>query len=241
MLNQIEHLGVSWIGRPAEEGPLPAFFYFALSGDESLTQEPYCQPIQFLSDYPIRCFSLTLPFHGEDLNPNQAIIKWANAYAQGDDPLTPFIEQCRHAVDELLKLNLIDPNHLYVGGLSRGGYAALHLAAKDPRFKAVLGYAPLTSFTALEEFQSKMETENLIHSLIHCSVKFYIGNRDERVGTGRAYQFIHALTEAKHYAGERSPKAEIVITPSIGHKGHGTSHASFIEGAKWILKQAGLL
>jgi esterase FrsA len=223
--HRLKELGLSWTGRPLDAGPLPAFFYFALSAEESLHTQPYCQPVHTLQNTSFRCFSLDLPFHTGQQNPNQAIIEWA----ANQNATHPFIRKCVQAVDTLFDSQLINADHLYCGGLSRGGYAALHLAAADPRFKAVVGFAPLTSFSD--------EPNNLIDSLIHTEIRFYIGNRDERVSTAKAFHFLQELTEAKYRNGERSPKTEMIMTPSIGHKGHGTTPGTFTDGAHWLLRK----
>lgn len=234
----LKDLGLAWTGKPLDAGMLPAFFYFALTADESLHLDPFCQPVNFLKDAPMRCFSLTLPFHGEGIDPKNSMALWAEAVRNGEDFLSPFLEKCVQAVDALIEMKLVDPAHLFVGGLSRGGFVALHLAARDPRFRAILGFAPLTKLPNLAEFKDVViQSDEFMEKLVAPAVRFYIGNRDERVSTESAVAFILALTEAKHLHGQRSPQAEIIITPSIGYKGHGTSTQSFNSGAQWIIDQ----
>lgn len=234
---QLLNLGIAWTGEPLESGPLPAFFYFALTGEESLHLDPYCQPVTYLKDARIRCFSVTLPYHETGADPKIGMARWAEAVREGHDFIKPFLQKCIHAVDTLISLELVDPAHLFVGGLSRGGYIALHLAAADSRFRAILGFAPLTKLPKLVEFKEIhiLTHEQLIDKIVKAAVRFYIGNRDERVSTDSAYEFIRALTEAKYQEGERSPSAEIIISASVGYKGHGTLPQTFNEGAAWIM------
>ena len=78
----IENFSVSYIGPDLMEGPLPSLFYFALSEQESLFLDPYNQPVVFLSSYPIRVFSMTLPGHGSGLHSKDAMHFWAREMAQ---------------------------------------------------------------------------------------------------------------------------------------------------------------
>ncbi len=75
-LQTINELGISFIGPPLQEGPLPAFFYFAHSAQASLMQDPYNQPAAFLAEYPVRVFSLSLPFHYGAIPPTEALTFW---------------------------------------------------------------------------------------------------------------------------------------------------------------------
>ena len=48
IINGPNSISIYHVGPPLELGPLPTFFYFALSGEESLTLNPYNQPVSFL-------------------------------------------------------------------------------------------------------------------------------------------------------------------------------------------------
>src|SRR5690606_34160312 len=117
-----------------------------------------------------------------------------------------------------------DPNKLATGGLSRGAFLAAHLAARDERFRSLLGYAPLTRLGALKEFASlKDNALDLIHlakALSDRHVRLYIGNDDKRVGTRDCFDFAMALVQEKK---ARTSQVEMTITPSLGRDGHGTS------------------
>jgi hypothetical protein len=74
-------------------------------------------------------------------------------------------------------------------------------------------------------------------------LRFYIGNRDIRVGTKECFDLLQRATHTAYETGIRSPPIEMIMTPSIGYKGHGTAPQSFQEGAEWLhqklLKSAG--
>jgi len=66
---------------------------------------------------------------------------------------------------------------------------------------------------------------------------YLIGNYDTRVGTEKCFQTIQELTEASIEAGIRTPPVELIIGPSIGHKGHGTPPERFKAGIDWLRRQ----
>lgn len=231
-------LAIHHLGPDLNKGPLPSLFYFALSGEESLTLDPYNQPAVFLAQHPIRILSFTLPGHGPGYATSTAISLWGKELAEGHNIIAEFIEAAVQNIDYLIEQGIIHPKHLAAAGLSRGGFIATHLAARDPRIHTVVGYAPMTRLTFLKEFAEihsyALDLIHLVEKLVHKKIRFYIGNRDLRVGTKESYQFIETLAETQHQAGYRSPPAELIITPSIGHKGHGTSLATFHDGMKWL-------
>ncbi len=139
-------------GPALDHGPLPSFFYFALSGPDSLTLDPFNQPVQFLHGQMIRIFSLTLPGHENDLPAKEAMNLWAEDIAKGTDCVGNFLDTVQMAVDFAIRERFADPHKLATGGLSRGGFIAAHLAARDPRFRFLLGFAPLTRLSRIKEF-----------------------------------------------------------------------------------------
>ena len=242
-MNTIESpsgLPIHYCGPPLEEGKLPAFFYFALSGDDSLNLDPFNQPAAFLDPYPIRVFSFTIPGHGPGLKNTDALKKWAEKIKKGLDPLTPFFNQSEDNINFLIEHDLVDEEKVAIGGLSRGGFVALHLASRDPRLGIVLGYAPLTTTETIQEFsdiRNNSITQTLklnTNALIGKKIRLYIGNRDLRVSTDACYQLVKEVVDYSYDQNIRSPETELFISSSIGHKGHGTSPHIFKDGAEWI-------
>jgi esterase FrsA len=219
---------VHFIGPPLEEGPMPTLFYFSLSARISLEQDPFNQPVQFLEGTPIRVFSVTLPAHENNLSPENAMDVWEERMKGGDLVIPPFIEKLKGIVDEL-KPHIKEGN-LIAAGLSRGAYIACHLAAVCPEITHLLGFAPLTRFRAAKE----LDLETLAPSLYNRTIRFYIGNHDTRVGTDYAFSFIDHLAKEAHKHRIRSSPIELIVGPSIGYQGHGTSPKIFKEGAAWV-------
>ncbi len=221
---------VSYVGSHLDVGPLPAAFYFSLSAEDSLGLDPFNQPVQFLSNLPMRVFSLTLPEHEEKKDPHKAMHAWAeNPYL-----IEEFLKTAKKVIYRLLEKGVLIPEQLAVSGLSRGGFIAAHLAAEVPELKTILAFAPLTRF-------ADMDIEHLCPKLFDRKVRFYIGNHDTRVGTDHCFQFIHKLSQTAFEHKNRSPQVELIISPSIGHQGHGTPKEIFFQGAEWLAKQLGVL
>jgi hypothetical protein len=233
---------VSYLGPPIETGPLPALFYLALSVEETLQVDPFNQPAVYLSSLPMRIFSMTLPGHGPGLDSHHAIELWAKEISQGHDIIHAFIERLSSVVDELISRHIIIADKLGIAGLSRGGFIAAHAAANISAFNTILGFAPLTRMTYAKEFEalqdhSLAQSLNLLpqtERLVGKTLRFYIGNRDTRVGTSNAFAFIEKLTDANFHHKIRSPQVELIIYPSVGHLGHGTPPPIFHQGAAWI-------
>lgn len=236
---------IYFTGISPEEGPLPALFYFALSGEESLTLSPYNTPATLLKDAHVRVFSLTLPGHGPGFDKLHAMHYWTSHL----DTLKTFFDTTTFAIDWLIREGIADPAHLAAGGLSRGGFIATHLAAREKRIKTILGFSPLTRLSSLKEFASPelsmhvkvaaaaLDLEHLVSQLTHLhALRFYVGNRDERVGTDACFHFIRRLADQGHKSRSRHMNIELNVTHSIGHQGHGTSPHVFEEGTNWLKK-----
>lgn len=227
------------VGPPLDRGPLPSIFYFSLSGHDSLTKDPFNQPVQFLSDRWIRFFSLTLPAHENGLDPHKAIQVWAEDISKGIDCLNTFFDQALSAIEFSVRQKLADPQKLALAGLSRGGFIASHIAARDERFRYILQFAPLTDLSKTKEFASLTEhpivqslaLNKLAPQIADRHIRLYIGNKDTRVGTGACFDFASQLTAASTL---RSPHIEFIMSSSIGLMGHGTSPEIFRQGALWL-------
>lgn len=232
-------------GPGPEVGPLPALFYFALSGEESLKLHPYNSPAPLLEEEPVRVFSMTIPGHEPGLDKFHAMQYWADH--MDNYVLENFFNEVEFAIDWLIQEEYIDPEHIAVGGLSRGGFVATHVAAKQKRIKTILGFAPLTQLGILKEFASAelpthvkmraqaLDLEQIVDNLTHIHhLRFYIGNRDDRVSTDACYSFIRKLANKGHEVRAKHLNAELYIVHSIGHKGHGTAPHTFNEGTEWV-------
>lgn len=240
---------VAYLGPSLAAGPLPALFYFALSAEESLTLDPFNQPAAYLAQLPIRIFSMTLPGHGPGFPATQAMTIWANQIAAGNNLVETFINTVRYAVEELSRKGFLIPERMGAMGLSRGAFIAAHATAQIPAFRHLVGFAPLTKLSAIKEFKQlpdiplahKLDLEHLAGAICERNLRFYIGNMDSRVGTRHCFDFIEKAAHKAHEHKIRSPQIELIITPSIGQHGHGTSTSIFHQGAQWIAEKLGAI
>jgi esterase FrsA len=228
------------LGPPLDAGLLPAVFYFALSAHDSLNLDPYNQPAIYLSSPSLRIFSVTLPGH-DILPPTEALRFWAEEIHHGRDVIQTFAQEVAVQIRHLIDQHVIDPKKIGMMGLSRGVFIAAHTAALVPEIKHVLGFAPLTRLQNAQEFKDlnveKWDLTHLAGKLYNRNVRFYIGNRDTRVGTESCFQFISELSAKAFEHKINSAPIELIIGPSIGHKGHGTSPEVFRQGAAWLEKK----
>lgn len=243
-LEVLPDLSLYHVGPALDHGPLPSFFYFALSGESSLTLDPFNQPIQFMQKKMMRSFSLDLPAHERGLSPLDALKTWAEDYEKGRDPLGEFLDRALKAIDFALEQKLVDPAKMAIGGLSRGGLLAFHLAAQEKRFKNVVAFAPITKLQNAKEFSSlknhpkvlSYDANHLVDSLYDQRIRLYIGNRDKRVSTRSSFEFLESLVEKGKEKNLKSSSIEMIISPSIGNMGHGTPPDVFKSGADWVLE-----
>ncbi|MBA3722084.1 MAG: alpha/beta hydrolase [Parachlamydiaceae bacterium] len=231
-------------GPDITSGPLPAVFYFALSGIATLYEDPFNQIINELSKEKIRIFSWDLPFHQEGSDPKQAMQQWSLELMQNQNFISDFTDQCKSHLDFLIDQKIVNENKIALAGLSRGGFIATHWCANDKRIKSLLGLAPLTKPQPLDDFPQahihsykQIQLVHLVQNLLHANVRFYIGNCDKRVGTEACFEFINALSNTAYENGIKSPHVEMIIFPSIGHQGHGTPPHIFHAGAHWLTSQ----
>lgn len=235
----------AYTGPHLSAGPLPALFYFSLSSHDSLFTDPYNQPVAYLSSLPIRIFSLSLPGHEKKKPPTQALCEWAEEIGNGHNPIEACVQNISALVEEVKKQGGLLPNRVAVAGLSRGAFIALHAAAAIAEFETVLGFAPLTDLSHAKEFQEiadhplvkSLNTAHLVDRLTDKNVRLYIGNLDVRVGTRRCFDFTEKLALAAFEKRVRSPNVELIISPSIGQYGHGTSKEIFHQGAQWVAEK----
>lgn len=238
-LNLTSDIQLEYLGPSVDLGPLPAVFYFALSAKDSLALDPFNQPAIYLSQFPLRIFSITLPYHKEGVPATKGLTEWVTAMQKGEDLLGNYLKKIQNAIDLLLNQNFILPSKIATMGLSRGALIAAHVAAKNVEIPYWLGFAPLTKLSFLPGFSDLVNWDlmHIVDLLSDKKIRCYIGNRDIRVGTRNCFDLIEALTETAYQKRFLSPPIELRILPSIGHHGHGTAKETFHHGAKWIAKQ----
>ncbi len=227
---------------------LPCIIYLALSAKESLLVDPFNQPVAFLQNYPVRVFSVDLPFHGNDMLATDGMKRWAEEMQNENNVLENFLNDLEASL-RILFDHLGHPSKVAVMGLSRGGFISSHIAARFPEISILLTYAPLTRLDQCMEFKDlkdlsfvqALNLNPLTPKLCQKTIRTYIGNRDLRVGTDLCFTWIRSLADEAYEQNIRSSPIELILKPSIGHLGHGTSKETFEEGALWLTQKFGVL
>jgi dienelactone hydrolase len=230
--------------KPANPGP--TLFLFAASLEETLQNTNYSEIGRRLAEHGFLQVSMDLPSHGADQPPNvkNSLKHWRERLERGDDFLPPFLARASSVLRYLIDQGYTDPQHVAVCGTSRGGFVALHFAAREPRVRAAAAFAPVTDLVALTEFagmESHAATRALAlvqvaDRLADRAVWITIGSTDHRVGTEHAVTFLQRVVEASEARGRR-PQIQLHIMPTEGHRIHPSSHE---EAAGWMLRQVGL-
>lgn len=221
-----------YVGAPLHKGPLPAVIYFALSATQSLELDPFNQVVSALLDTAprdsLRVFSVTLPFHGEDMAQNEkAFERWRSVYEAGGDPVSSMVRRASNVLGQLVDTGYVRKREIVAAGLSRGGLLAALLAVRNDHVRACVEFAPVTVLGDLPEFSNEtvqggkaremvgrasLLTPTVVNALVRMPVRFYMGNFDRRVGTRNAFELVHLLAErAVLHERVRSPPHEFVM------------------------------
>ncbi len=203
------------------------------SAEQTLHLDPLNTPVKLAHEAGFNVISCSLPFHDEESSPDIAIQKWYEALNRQEDPLTPFFSETA----ALLKAHISSDEPIALMGISRGAFAAFHLARFLPKIP-VIGYAPITSFSDLPltdvgksfAHSRMLEPSQIIKDLKDNPIFIAIGSQDIRVGTEHCFHFHQELTSSRHH----SIPCELYIGPSIGFKGHGTTFERFEMGISWL-------
>jgi len=209
------------VREPKEVKATKTVFFFALSAKDSLFLPPFCHPVDTLLKMGVRVISTTLPFHEN----NEREYGIDTIWHEGKERLSTFLDHLVKSIDEIKEKY---PGPFGAMGISRGGFISLHLAARCPDIKAVCAFAPMLKVKDLEEFDLFNKTEDLKET----NIALFVGHNDIAIGTEQVIQLQKELLEKNKHG-----KIVTKISPSIGHRGHGTSDPIFHEGVMWAINQ----
>jgi dienelactone hydrolase len=235
--------------------PAPALIYpFSF---ELLQKEPsYAELSRLALKRGIISIILDEPGTGEDARPDEdranSLKAWRARLDRGEDFTGAFNRYARTVLDYVVKEGYADPNKVAAWGCSRDGYLAFHLAAVEPRIRAIVANSPVTDLLALTEFKGtthnqEAEALSLAHlapALAGRAVWIDIGNNDRRVDSDRVVAFSRALVRA---ASERNQDGAIIpVELLVGPSWHagGSGHYA-VEGfnefeAEWLFRSLGV-
>jgi dienelactone hydrolase len=223
--------------------PAPTLFVFAMDAKGALGDQKYRRCGNFLIKEGYLCVSVDLPCHGAEHRSDEpeGLAGWRKRIDANEDPIADLNARLTKVLDYLIEQHWTDPEKVVACGTSRGGFAALHFAAADPRVKAVAAYSPVTDLSVLGEFHGlqdatlagQLSLVTRADKLANRGVWIAIGDRDGRVGTDQAIQFARRLSAAA--ATQSLPsRVELHVAPSNGHH---TPAGAEEQSANWIKTQ----
>ncbi len=224
--------------------PAPTLFVFAGGKADSLLSLDFNKIGRILSKEGFLCVSVDIPCHGDDVQAGEtkgSIASWRIRMEKGDKWVPAFTDKVRAVLDHLVKEGYTDPKRVAAVGTSRGGFMAAHVAAADPRIRAVVAFAPVTELLAVREFKGSdkadaaraLDLVKLVDTLAGRSLWLCIGDKDDRVDTKAAINFTRKLEEASK--DKKLPvDVELVVREVPGHTIHKTAHE---EAAAWLRKR----
>lgn len=208
--------------------PAPTLFVLAAGVDDMGKQPIYSQTGRHLARHGWLYVTVDIPCHGNDRRSDEpeGISGWAHRIKTGQDLMGPFTKRCVEVLNFLVAEGYTDPKQVAACGTSRGGFCALHLAAAEPRVRAVTCVSPVTDLLVLREFAGlkpqQVQSLNIVHladKLAGRAIWLSIGNHDERVGTDEciaAARRLVAETRRRHPDAKTVP-VELIVSPADGH------------------------
>lgn len=243
----LERLGLRYLGPGPEAGPQATVLACALSASMTLDGGPIALPAELLAARGVRVLALDLPHHSEGADPQKALERWAQDLQGGHHPLRHWGDQLEVALEELVEMGALTSLSFY--GISRGAlaaaWAATHLNLPEKvTISKLCAWAPLARLSRGKDFQQiahlpavqELDCSRWVERMTTLALKVWIGNLDQRVGVLPSFEWVESLAQAQQRSGQRVCRSELVIRPSIGHMGHGTSPEAFQEGVQWLLQ-----
>lgn len=228
-----------WPARP--QAPAPVLLILANSIEGTLNDKYFRQSGNALAKKGYVCVALDLPCHGQELRPGEkeGMVGWRNRCEQGENFVDASIKRFSAVLDALIETRIADPEKIAACGTSRGGFMSLHLAAADPRIRAVATFGQLTDMTVLREFQGitpreladQLALQRHTSRLAGRSIWMVIGDRDERVSTDMVITFARGVTRDSLQAGGPA-NVELHVLPEP--RGHSVPQGSADLAALWI-------
>ena len=223
--------------------PKPVIVCLAMTGAETLQTEPFAVSGRELARRGWLVVSLDIPGHGREAKGGEpaGIAAWRVRIEKGGPFVDDLARRVSAVLDYLISENAIDPARIAIEGTSRGGFLAAHVAAREPRFKAVVMYAPVTDLQYLTEFHGQekhprlqaLALSRLAEKLSDRKMWLVIGNDDGRVNTDSAIQFTRDVVRAaKQRKFPASVTLQVPNTP-----GHSSNPQMHLDAVEWLQKQ----
>lgn len=232
---------------PPPAQPSPTLVVLALGLDDMQAKPVYSQLARKMAAAGWCCLTIDPPCHGDDRRPGEpeGLPGWRHRLEQGEPFVDKFVRRAQAVLDDAVARGWCDPRRVAASGTSRGGFCALHLARADRRIQAVVGFAPVSDLSALDEFieiqvapgLQALALANYADDLADRKLWITIGNRDERVDTARAVQFCDAVVEAAARRGLPAGAVADVELSITASPGHAVSPDAYRRAADWLRRE----
>jgi dienelactone hydrolase len=230
-----------WIGAMPKK-PMPVVVFLGGQLEYNISDPPQAKAVEILCKR-VLCLTIDSPGEGADTPASKArgLVFWAQSLAAGKDFTGDFVRRANVVLDKLAKDGAVDRERVGVFGTSRGGFLGLHLAAADPKIKAVALFAPATNLAVLEEFIRTKAGAQKFTAASHAkfAAKLYqtpvwltIGTADERVSTKAAIDFSQLMLATTEKKGVPS-MFELHVRYADGHR---TPDGAYEEASRWMLR-----
>lgn len=221
--------------------PAPTLFVLGADATHNLSDPNSIESGRALREQQgFLCVSLDSPCEGGDQRPDEpwGLAGWRTRVEAGEDIVADFNTRAGSVLDCLVDEGYTDPGRVVFLGISRGGFLALHVAAADPRVRAVAAIAPVTELRKLEEFTGLddhplTESLALLHraaALVDRPVWLIIGDRDHRVGTDHTIALARAISRCSEQNGAPG-RVTLHVVPADGHTQPEQCHTLV---AEWV-------
>lgn len=146
----------AWIGALPQK-PTATVLFLGGEIEYNITAPQYAKAVEAMCA-KVFCLTVDGPGEGADITvPKIRSLRfWAQHLTANEDFIGNFVSRTNIVLGKLIRDGVIDPGHIGVFGTSRGAFIGFHLAASDPKIRAVAAFSPVTDLTVLTEFR---ETE----------------------------------------------------------------------------------
>lgn len=231
-----------WGNKP--QSPAPTLFVLASTIEGTLGDDHYRQCGALLLRQGYLCVSIDLPCHGREqrIGEPEGLSGWRYRLDRGEPLIDELNQRLGQVLSDLIARGYTDPHRVAACGVSRGGFVALHFAAREPQIRCVAAFCPVTDLARLTEFKGaeqlpavrSLALRTVASRLADRPVWIVIGDRDERVDTDAAIFFARSVsTESTR---QKLPgRLELHVLPEP--RGHTTPSGAFELAAAWISRQ----
>lgn len=164
---------------------------------------------------------------------------WLRALASGADPIAEYVAAAEAMLDYLEREGLHDKARVVAVGASFSAFMLLHVAAANPRIKAVAALAPVTRMWALREAAAHqgnpfLDAADLVLQAGHLAriaILIAVSNDDQRIGAKLPAELARAIVKA---APEGAADVTLLVT---GAGGHGVPPMAERWTVEWLVEK----